>query len=110
MEDSLEFEFIHFMLRYFFFLSGFSLHLFKFNAKKLQRGVLLKQFQTIIATCFIFGGSSYLWGLLVERRFREDTEVPIIKPLFGLFFGSGSVLMLYFGFLPCLFVVKLLFW
>ena len=61
---------------------------------------------------FVFGGVTYTYWVLIERRFRADLSVSTLKPLLGLFWGSGSDNLTFnaaLWFLPCLFVVSCIF-
>ena len=70
------------------------------------------KFKRTVIPYFVFGSLSYLYWLLIERRFRVDTNVSVYKPLFGMFWGSGSDNLTFnaaLWFLPCLFIVFCLF-
>lgn len=95
----------------FFFLSGY---LFFSDKSESFKIFAAKKFRSILIPYFCFASISYVYWLLIERRFRPDSLlVPPIKPLLGIFYGDGVDPWLTFNialwFLPCLFATELAF-
>ena len=94
----------------FFFLSGLVFHKRK-NEKYLS--VLKKDFKRILIPYFIFAVISFsLW--LSNIPFNRITEDLLAKQIIGIFYGSGNngylAINIVLWFLPCLFIVKQIFW
>lgn len=98
----------------FFFISGYL-----FNPSKYTpRQFIQKRFKTLIIPYLCFAFLSLLFWLLVVRRLSiggESLAVAPIKPLIGVFYGIGSgdwkvPLNQALWFLPCLFVVEIVFY
>ncbi len=106
----LRFIIYSFHMPLFFFLSGLVFHKRK-NEKYLT--VLKKDFKRILIPYFIFAAISFtLWlSNIPFDRIRWDL---VLKQIIGIFYGSGNngylAINIVLWFLPCLFIVKQIFW
>ncbi len=106
----LRFIIYSFHMPLFFFLSGLVFHKRK-NEKYLT--VLKKDFKRILIPYFIFAAISFtLWlSNIPFDRIRWDL---VLKQIVGIFYGSGNngylAINIVLWFLPCLFIVKQIFW
>lgn len=106
----LRFIIYSFHMPLFFFLSGLVFHKRK-NEKYLT--VLRKDFKRILIPYFIFAAISFtLWlSNIPLDRIKWDL---VFKQIIGIFYGSGNngylAINIVLWFLPCLFIVKQMFW
>ncbi len=106
----LRFIIYSFHMPLFFFLSGLVFHKRK-NEKYLT--VLKKDFKRILIPYFIFAAISFtLWlSNIPLDRIRWDL---VFNQIIGIFYGSGNngylAINIVLWFLPCLFIVKQMFW
>lgn len=91
----------------FFFLSGFTS-----ASKREQRlGMVVRsRARGLLVPFAFFWLASYLWWLVARRLKPESLLIGVLEPLPGLFFAAGSTLFVNAAlwFLPCLFVVTVL--
>ena len=94
----------------FFILSGFT-----FNKTDSFTSFIIKKIKTILVPYFCFAIITYLFWLLLGRKFGEDSiiELSVIKPLLGILYSNGGNNWLIFNislwFLTCLFVVEMIY-
>ncbi len=93
----------------FFFLSGVVVNKNKYSWKSF----LKNRFNTLVIPYVFFYILTYLYWLLCEKEFRSF-DIEWYKPLLGMLYaGNFNGLMDHNGilwFLPCLFIVEVLFW
>ena len=94
----------------FFIISGFLFQPAKYSNFTI---FFKKKIASLILPYFIFGVATYIYWLLVERRFRGNELDPLAQ-LVGLFYGSRYGHFLDFNgplwFIPCLFSMSVLFY
>ncbi|ESS74094.1 acyltransferase [Methyloglobulus morosus KoM1] len=98
----------------FFFISGFLFDRTKYSFKQYLR----KKLNTLLVPYFCFAIFSYLFWFFVVRNFSisgKSLAVNSLKPLIGILYAVGSdswrdILNPALWFLPCLFVVEVIFY
>ena len=96
----------------FFFISGFLFRRDKFSS---FWPFFRHRFNQLIIPYFLFNIITYLFWLLAGRHFGSDsgTQVSVWTPLLGMIYGSNAGdFLIHCGslwFLPCLFVVEILY-
>src|SRR5579862_1205738 len=100
----------NFHMPLFFLISGFL-----FNAGKYDnfKSLFKSKFNSIYLPYVFFFAVTFLYWVLIERKFRGG-EYSILNQFMGLFYGTYEGEHLNFNgalwFLPCLFVVELMFY
>jgi fucose 4-O-acetylase-like acetyltransferase len=103
-----------FVLPIFFFASGYL-----FDRSKYSFGQFFKRrFRSLIVPYLFFASVSFLFWFLIVRHFSISGRALMIdpwKPLIGIFYGVGSgewgvPLSTALWFLPCLFVVEMMYY
>lgn len=96
----------------FFVLAGF---VHKTKQEESIVNFSIKKYNSILGPYFLFSILSYCFWLLIGRNFGEDKllNINIIKPFIGIFYANGHDHWMQHNlplwFLPCLFVVELIF-
>ena len=94
----------------FFFISGLL-----FNKAKYSGffDYCKKKFRNLLLPYLFFYLITFIYWLLIERRFRGAEIVPLTQVL-GMFYGTYSLKWMYFNgalwFIPCLFSMEILYW
>jgi len=97
----------------FFFISGF---LFSFEKIKNFQSFLRKRSIQLLKPYLFFNIMTYLFWFFVGRKFGADSSLDIspFTPLIGIIYGNGTGYYFIHApalwFLPCLFVVEILFY
>lgn len=95
----------------FFFISGFL-----FNPKKYNNtlGFLKKKLFGLIIPYFFLSIILYFYWIVFENRYFSPTNIDIFRPIAGIFYGVNQYDFMPMNdvlwFIPCLFVVELLFY
>lgn len=101
-----------FHLPLFFFLSGYLFHFKKYDT---YRSFLITRVRQIVLPYFFLNIITYVYWLLIGRKFGEDSTrvIKFYTPIIGIFYGNGTgdylVHNIASWYLACLFTVENLF-